>query len=568
MNCPNCGKKIAKGMLLCSYCGYEMQLIPDFDPEIDQEINDGLSDLDMGLIAPEGTEEYYAGTEGYYPEGEEYYPGTEEYYPEEPEEDVQLYVFDSNGRPVPDQQPYAEEELDDFDEEYDGIFDDDDFDDDEDVMHQIWLLIKASRFRWIIIPGLLVLVLVIVLLIMNFSKKLLNENSQSFQLEKAKAAADAGEYSEAVGYMEKALSIDSGDTSLKFTLVDYYFKDGQDENALLMLWEIINAKDMNSAMAYRRMIEYYNEKGDYAMIEDILNKCEDESILSQFGEFTARAPEFSEPPGVYGGTLWLKLSASPGGNIYYTLDGSMPSASSELYTAPIFLDLGIVTVKAVFINSFGTSSPVAEGTYTIDILKPDAPVVTPAGGEFTEPQLISVEAQKFCHIYYTTDGRMPTNESSEYLSPIPMPLGRSHIIFVAYSQDNVPGDIAEYDYELSVEGEVDAQSFINVLRQYNVNTGRTSDLEGHLPGSMSRYDYSVGAAMRFNEVDYYLITENVVDISDSSIKSGSFYLGDMNSGAIYKAIRNEEDLSFSMGEQLPPDQLAAPAPVLDPEAED
>ena len=62
----------------------------------------------------------------------------------------------------------------------------------------------------------------------------------------------------------------------------------------------------------------------------------------------------------------ITLTATEG-TIYYTLDGSTPTASSEKYTTPIVLDeCGEHTIKAIAISS-ESESPVASATYTISL---------------------------------------------------------------------------------------------------------------------------------------------------------------------------------------------------------
>ena len=60
MICPNCGNKIADDKLLCEVCGAEINFVPDFEPEIEQSINESLSDISD-----------YVETPDYFPEGEE-----------------------------------------------------------------------------------------------------------------------------------------------------------------------------------------------------------------------------------------------------------------------------------------------------------------------------------------------------------------------------------------------------------------------------------------------------------------------------------------------------------------
>ena len=45
MKCPNCGNEIQDGKLLCEKCGTEIHIVPDFDPEIENQIEEGLSNV-------------------------------------------------------------------------------------------------------------------------------------------------------------------------------------------------------------------------------------------------------------------------------------------------------------------------------------------------------------------------------------------------------------------------------------------------------------------------------------------------------------------------------------------
>ena len=43
MKCPNCGNKIPDGHLYCEICGKEINFVPEFDPEVENRINESLS---------------------------------------------------------------------------------------------------------------------------------------------------------------------------------------------------------------------------------------------------------------------------------------------------------------------------------------------------------------------------------------------------------------------------------------------------------------------------------------------------------------------------------------------
>ncbi len=45
MKCPNCGNELNEGHLICEMCGEEIQIVPDFEPEIENSITETLSTL-------------------------------------------------------------------------------------------------------------------------------------------------------------------------------------------------------------------------------------------------------------------------------------------------------------------------------------------------------------------------------------------------------------------------------------------------------------------------------------------------------------------------------------------
>ena len=45
MNCQKCGASLPPGCLYCEECGNEYQIVPDFEPEIENSMAESLSDV-------------------------------------------------------------------------------------------------------------------------------------------------------------------------------------------------------------------------------------------------------------------------------------------------------------------------------------------------------------------------------------------------------------------------------------------------------------------------------------------------------------------------------------------
>ena len=691
MICPVCGAEVGESKLLCPECGHEFRFIPDFEPEVENQISDTLSEIsiddeDLEELTPEEIEAgyyydedgnlFYDGpvfdADGYEVRDDDDYNGplfdalgnpiddsedmdeagaqaSEQEYPvddgylvedylddqldnadqesqdgyrEEFGPDDEEYAGDYDEIPdeksLPEEEEYYEEEYDDieseggdtadfgkreelaaeyaepeeeyseFDEEYEGddFYDDDSYDyDDDDIFHQFFLAATKSRFKKLYACLFLIVMLLLAGLVYFVSVRVYRSSSYEYQAGLAEQAYLEGDLDGAIDYMEKALTLSSGDDEMKFKLAQYYFEAFDDEKALLMLWEIAYEKNENQERAYREIISYYEKQSDFPMIESILEACDNETIVNNFRDFLANPPEFSYASGEYDDVISLTLSAGSNGSIYYTTDGHEPTLQSTLYTSPIQLNLGSHEINAIFVNNYGVVSEVAKATYRIYIRVPDALAISVPDGEYTVPMLIETEVPQFCTVYYTTDGTPPTmGESNEYSEGIPMPLGHSHFIFAAISQEGISGDVTECDFDLTIDSELDLQTVIAAFKQYNLNMGRTADIEGHLPGNLTRYTYVIDSAINLDENGkavsgnmadpetgeleepkdphiYYIITEYTVDTSGLTMKTGNYYMVCIEDGFIYKAVKNEGEV-IQRGELIPPEAYVAPPPIV------
>ncbi|MEU6849634.1 chitobiase/beta-hexosaminidase C-terminal domain-containing protein [Actinacidiphila alni] len=89
---------------------------------------------------------------------------------------------------------------------------------------------------------------------------------------------------------------------------------------------------------------------------------------------TVATPSFSPAGGTFSSAQTVTISdATSGASIRYTLDGSTPTASSTLYSAPLTISSS-TTVKAIGIKSGSTNSAVATASYTIGTTQASCPV--------------------------------------------------------------------------------------------------------------------------------------------------------------------------------------------------
>ena len=158
------------------------------------------------------------------------------------------------------------------------------------------------------------------------------------------ASPAAGTYSSA---QSVALSAESGSTT-------YYTTDGTTPTAGSPVYSGPIGVPLDTTLP----IKAFSAKGGYA----------DSSVFSgtYIVTHTLATPAASPPAGSYNASQNVTLSAESGSTIHYTADGSLPTASSPAYSAPINAPAGAnTTIRAYSAKGGYADSPVFSGTYII-----------------------------------------------------------------------------------------------------------------------------------------------------------------------------------------------------------
>lgn len=470
MICPYCGNENSDEHIYCESCGKEFQIVPDYDYEIEEHINDAMN------------------------------------------ESVQELKEDSN-------------EDDSFEDEY---F----LEEDPNLIESVYTKFKGKKLV------IIAVVSVFLLLVSFVAYRVIHHyqvNNYDYQISHAKQAISVGNFGEAIEYLENALLYDDSNDQDKMLLANCFIKSENYDAAIMILREMI-AENPSNVEAYNKIISIYELNEEYEKIESLLADCSDETVLSGFMKYVALEPAFNMEEGTYHEVQFLSLTANSNGTIYYTLDGTLPDESSLVYTAPIsFESSGIFTVSAIFINDYGVSSDIVTKKFTIDLIEPEAPVVSLESGIYDLPQLITIDVPSMSSVYYTIDGDVPNDTSLQYTGPFYLQLGTHVYQFVTYSHDGVPGAVTTCYYTLSMNTLFSPEKALEMSRQFICNYGFTTDIQGHVAGKAGHNEYICNTAFIYNETPFYLIVEKYVDTLGTSISTGNLYAFDANDTRFYHA---------------------------------
>ena len=195
---------------------------------------------------------------------------------------------------------------------------------------------------------------------------------------------------------------------------------------------------------------HYDKKIHLEQTTTIKAVSYDHGIYSDIAEFKYVKNENILPditvnkmPGKYTKPINVSLTTLHG-NIYYTLDGSEPTDSSNLYQNPIAIDK-TTTIKAVVYDQGQAGNII-----TLDYKYPSAPKQVYASTNetrFNSATQIELISDPDATIYYTTDGTEPTNQSKVaegYLS-----ISKTMTVKAIAIRDGYSSDITTLSYVIA-----------------------------------------------------------------------------------------------------------------------
>lgn len=191
-----------------------------------------------------------------------------------------------------------------------------------------------------------------------------SHNSYGYQYQKAENKYRLGSYESALEYIERALELDPDHEEAYVLLSQILYASGDEDGAKKVLAANILNFEQNEQM-YRQLIQLYEEAGEYEKIKELLDSCEDSGIRQKFDSFITPDPVTNYETGTYNKKFKLKISGSCE-EIYYTLDGSVPSKNSIKYEGPIQIDKGVTEIYIIGYSHLGIPSDVVYRKYVVE----------------------------------------------------------------------------------------------------------------------------------------------------------------------------------------------------------
>ncbi|MCI8418758.1 MAG: hypothetical protein HFI33_14890 [Lachnospiraceae bacterium] len=201
------------------------------------------------------------------------------------------------------------------------------------------------------------------------------QNSFPYQLQAGIGCYENQELEEAIGYFRKAreLQLRQGveDERPLLYLARTYRELEETDMAVNTFQEVLelSLEEEKRLLVYEELFQTLAEGGRSGEINGVIAQCQDEELQKKLLPYQIEKPRATIQGGEYHYYVYPQLEAAYG-NIYYTLDGSMPTKESALYVGRVSLKEGDNVLTAVAINEKGIVSEELFVVYQLDFNVP------------------------------------------------------------------------------------------------------------------------------------------------------------------------------------------------------
>ena len=229
-------------------------------------------------------------------------------------------------------------------------------------MKKLW---KKHKFIVLAIPLAVIVAAVIIFAVRQMQSRAEVRNN----IEAGNRYLEELDYERAIASYQQALEIDPKNVEANLGLAEAYDANQMPGYAEAIYQAMLDRDDTQSD-AYVKLAELYMRLDRLEEARELLDKAvdktENEEITVLYRVTRPEPPSVSHDQGAYEERIRVELIPSEETHtIYYTLDGTEPTAESLVYTEPLILRNGETTIRTIAMNSMGYSSDIA--TYVFDI---------------------------------------------------------------------------------------------------------------------------------------------------------------------------------------------------------
>lgn len=514
MKCSRCGEECKDNQAFCLKCGTPIQVVPDFNL-IEAELANNV-----GELMQENNEEKKVTRKTISRFEDTDFLNDEHYVDTMPEHEVEAEISLIDIENLKDTAKINDYQVDGTD------FNQDESQETEleqNDMHQSEK--KVFKVKAIVFGVIAVIIIAIAILLLTIlDKGSSSKDSFTNVYNKAYDSYTAKDYKDALDkFLEASKLADTNNEKIKVNkslLATYENLDGTEDKQVEVLKKLIDLEP-NKYEYYEKLVEIYDAKNMTDEISSLIDSIDDVSIKSKLADYTVSTPKFSEEAGEYDTYISIKL-ISADNDIYYTLDGTEPSASSQKYSDEIKLNKdGEITVKAIAINDKGISSKVASAKYVINPKVIDAPEVTPDGGVFNQNSEITVTVPEGMKCYYTygSTAIVPTTSDTEYTEPVKMHRGKNIFSAILVLESGVVSEVTQNIYQLNLSSSITYDDALVILKNYletnSIATKVTDDEFVKTDGNTITFTYN--SIANVDNGEYYVINAIEKDSSDKTV---------------------------------------------------
>lgn len=229
-------------------------------------------------------------------------------------------------------------------------------------MKTLW---KKHKFIVLAIPLAVIVAVVILFAVRQMQSRAEVRNN----IEAGNRYLEELDYERAIACYQQALEIDPKNVEANLGLAEAYDSNQMPGYAEAVYHTMLD-RDDTQTQAYVKLAELYMRLDRLEEARELLDiaagKVEDEEVIILRTITRPEPPSVSHEEGAYQERIRVELiPAEETHTIYYTLDGTEPTAESLVYTEPLILRNGETTIRTIAMNSMGYGSDIA--TYAFDI---------------------------------------------------------------------------------------------------------------------------------------------------------------------------------------------------------